>query len=409
MPIFDFENLLRRTMGLDAASMGPSAIESAVCGRMMVCKLKDREAYGAFLQASEAEMQELIEAVIVPETWFFRDRGAFSALVDWVVGKWLPANPGGRARLLSLPCSSGEEPYSMVMALLDAGLPESLFQIDAVDISALSLERARQGVYGGYSFRGKDIAFRDRYFEPVEHGYLIAETVRRQVRFLHGNLLNPQFMLEMSAYDFIFCRNVLIYFDRETQYRAVRVLDRLLKPTGLLFIGPSESGLLLNHDFASAQLPLAFAFHRKAAAPKKTDKAALPPPLPLFKRPAAVAKPAVAALPPVAPQRVAAPPQTGLDEISRLADQGRLQEAMQRCAEFLRACGPSARAFYLMGLVHDASGKRQEAEQYYRKALYLDPAHQETIIHLAFLLEQRGDASGAQQLHQRAKRVGARA
>jgi chemotaxis protein methyltransferase WspC len=108
----------------------------------------------------------------------------------------------------------------------------------------------------------------------------------------------------------------------------------------------------------------------------------------------------------VAPQAKVAP-QDSLDEISQLADQGRLQEAMRRCEDAMRVA-PSARVFYLMGLIHDANGNLTEAEQYYRKALYLEPGHHEAIIHLAFLKEQQGDLAGARQLHQRAKRVGAR-
>jgi chemotaxis protein methyltransferase WspC len=413
LPNADFASLLRRTMGLDAMSIGLSAIESAVKSRMKSCELKDSEKYWGLLQNSEAEVQELIEAVIVPETWFFREREAFSALISVMKGTWLPANPGGKLRLLSLPCSTGEEPYSITMAMLEAGLPEGLFQVDAVDISTRSLARAQRGIYGKNSFRGQNIAFRDRFFEPTEQGFRIIESVRQEVRFLHGNMLDPQFMPEKAVYDYIFCRNVLIYFDQDAQDSAVRMLDRLLKPGGMLFVGPSESGLLMSHGFASAQFPLAFAFHRKPVAQKKSGKAAVDSlPMSPHKTRSAI-RPTVPLVRPVhQPQLKVAPqakvaPQDSLDEISQLADQGRLQEAMRRCEDALRV-GPSARVFYLMGLIHDANGNLTEAEQYYRKALYLEPGHHEAIIHLAFLKEQQGDLAGARQLHQRAKRVDAR-
>ena len=98
---------------------------------------------------------------------------------------------------------------------------------------------------------------------------------------------------------------------------------------------------------------------------------------------------------------------TDLEQIFEFANQGRLIEALQRCEEFLRTRGPSVQAYHLMGLVHDATGMHQEAEQCYRKALYLDPSHHEALIHLAFLLEKQGDAAGAQRLHLRAKRANA--
>src|ERR1700674_835338 len=149
----EFENLLKRTIGLDAASIGSSAIKRAVQVRAAACNLKDPKAYWRFLCTSKAELQELVEAVIVPETWFFRDGEAFLAMARLAHEEWLPRH--ARAlRLLSLPCSTGEEPYSMAMALLDGGFPVDRFRVDAVDVSTRALEHARHGIYGKNSFRG---------------------------------------------------------------------------------------------------------------------------------------------------------------------------------------------------------------------------------------------------------------
>jgi CheR methyltransferase, SAM binding domain len=149
----EFEYLLKRTMGLDVAAIGASAIERAVNERRSACKLTDVQAYLNYVQESETELQELIEAVVVLETWFFRDRDAFVALTRMICEDWLPAHAAGVLRLLSLPCSTGEEPYSMAMALLDAGVPRSRFQIDAVDISERALAVARRAEYRKNSFR----------------------------------------------------------------------------------------------------------------------------------------------------------------------------------------------------------------------------------------------------------------
>ena len=97
--------------------------------------------YWERLRASEDELQELIEAVVVPETWFFRDQEAFTALARIISKEWLPNHPTAALRLLSGPCCTGEEPYSMVMALLDAGLSRDRLKIDAVDISVRALAR----------------------------------------------------------------------------------------------------------------------------------------------------------------------------------------------------------------------------------------------------------------------------
>src|SRR6185503_2724728 len=165
-------------------------------------------------------------------------------------------------RLLSVPSSTGEEPYSMAMALLDAGVPSARFQIDAMDVSLHALERAAAAVYGRNSFRGTGTLGRDHHFEAAPRGRRVCQRVRRQVRFRHGNLLACPFVPPRDRFDIIFCRNLLIYFDRATQDRTIEQLGALLKPDGLLFVGSSEGGLTLSHGYVSAKLPMAFAFRR---------------------------------------------------------------------------------------------------------------------------------------------------
>lgn len=428
MDYAELETLLKQAMGLDAASIGSSAIEHAVQGRMLACELNSTGVYLELVQASAAELQALIEAVVVPETWFFRDREAFTTLAGMAFEEWLRTHPTGMMRLLSLPCSSGEEPYSMAMALLDAGFPASRFQIDAVDISARVLAHAKRAVYGKNSFRGDNLGFRDRYFEATAHGHRLGDAVQQQVHFHQANLFAADFLPGAGIYDMIFCRNLLIYFDRATQDNAVRVLQRLLTAKGVLFVGPSETGLILSHDFASAKIPLAFAFRKidttvpvaarvttpRTMAPQASAPQVRPairqsiPSLSAVLKPSpqkylqAFSKPAVT---PDAFQKSATKLDAGMAEASALADQGRLVEAAKSCEEYLRRQGPSPQVFYLMGLIRDASGNLPEALQYYRKALYLDPNHLESLANLAFLLEKQGDARGAQVLRNRALRT----
>ena len=413
MDVAPFEQLLKQAMGLDAASIGSAVVRRAVQERLAACQLPDAQAYWERLGSSAPELQELIEAVVVPETWFFRDPASFAALARL-------AGEGGRAaqgpmdlRLLSVPCATGEEPYSMAMALLDAGFLESALRIDAVDISTRALARAQRAVYGRNSFRGSDLAFRDRYFVATTAGHSPVDAVRRRVQFRHGNLLDG-LMAEAELYDVIFCRNVLIYFDRATQDRAIAVLKRLLKPRGWLFVGPSETALLSDHGFISAKLPLAFAFHKGPVAGSETKPRAAPSlSMPVRKPPAVAAAPLLpAARPrlvptPAAMPRAAMPAEapTGIDRARRLADQGHLAEAAAHCEAYLRQHGPSAEVFHLLGLVRDASGNAEDAAHQYRKALYLEPDHHEALIHLALLLRKRGDEAGAQRLQRRASRL----
>ncbi len=263
-----FERLLKSRIGLDASSVGSAVIERAVRQRMSGLALHDEDEYWMRLNGSPGEVQALIEAVVVPETWFFRYPESFTTLARLAFER-LPSLGGGRAlRILSLPCSTGEEPYSIVMALLDAGLSEYLFEVDALDVSARVIERASLGVYGRNSFRGDELGFRDRHFSEVAEGYQLAEQVRRKVRFRCGNLLDPGLLAGEAPYDFVFCRNLLIYFDRPTQSEVVEVLKRLLRSDGAMFIGPAEASLLSQHGMQPIGVPLSFVFRRTSEAPR---------------------------------------------------------------------------------------------------------------------------------------------
>ena len=422
MPLSEIETLLKRTMGLDASTIGTSTVKRAVRQRLELRGTDDLREYWKCLQSSEQELQELIETVVVPETWFFRDKEAFDALSRLVNEEWLSTHPKGTLRVLSVPCSTGEEPYTMAMALLDAGLPAERLQIDAMDISARVIKTAHRAVYRPNSFRGSNLGFRDRYFEPVEHGHHLCESVRQRVRFRQGNLLNPDGLGGHGLYDVIFCRNLLIYFDRPTQDRVIRVLERQLAPKGFLFVGAAETGIVLNHDFVSVKIPFAFAFRRAGSRPVATERAnhlqweerdrkrrnhLLPPPR-AAARPSLTKAPAAKLSGPklseLRPNPVLAATGT-LEAAAKLADQGKLAEAAAMCQTHLKEKGPSAEVFSLLGLIRDAAASPDEACQYYRKALYLEPNHYETLVHLALLLEKLGDAPGAQALHNRARRA----
>ncbi len=253
------ENLLQQLIGLNVAAIGSSLIERAVRTRMRHCELTKKDDYLKLVSASSAERDALIESVVITETWFFRDRHPFEALVRLVRDEWLPAHPTGSLRLLSLPCSSGEEPYSMAMALMDAGIPPTRFQIDAVDISPRTLASAERAVYGKNSFRGPDLVFRTRYFETTAEGHALAPTVRAQVKFQRGNVLDDDCLAKEEPYDIVFCRNLLIYLDGPGQKKVLLKLRRLLVPTGALFLGPAELPLALENGFVSANHPGSFA------------------------------------------------------------------------------------------------------------------------------------------------------
>lgn len=396
----DIENLLRRSIGLHAATIGSSVVEHTVRSRMRRLGLGHHEDYLDLLRKSPAEWNHLVETMVVTETWFFREKQPFAAMIRLVVEQWLPAHATGVLRLLSVPCSSGEEPYSMAMALMDAGVPAARFTIDAVDISARALAFARRAVYGKNSFRGADLDFRARHFRPVPSGYALNPAVKRQVRFWRGNLLHEDCLAELAVYDLIFCRNLLIYFDRPTQDKTLAKLRGLLTVGGALFTAPAEMPLALDNGFQALNLPFGFACRKAGATAGR-------PPESRASKAARTAGACDQLTPDGAPAEANGRPghsPSGLDAARQLADAGHLAEAAQLCECHLRTHGVSAEAFYVLGLVRDAAGADAQAGEFYRKALYLEPGHCETLRQWASLSERNGRSEHARILRERAER-----
>ncbi|MBO0491622.1 CheR family methyltransferase [Pseudomonas sp. Marseille-Q1929] len=401
-------NFLKERIGLDVASVGEAIIERAVRQRSQAVQAQTADEYWQQLQRSHDEQQALIEAVIVPETWFFRYPESFATLARLAKARLAEIKQMRALRILSLPCSTGEEPYSIAMALLDAGLAPHQFKVLGLDVSPLSVERARRGVYGKNSFRGADIEFRDRHFNESADGFHISERVREQVRLQVGNLLDPTLLANEASYDFVFCRNLLIYFDQPTQKQVFDVLKGLTHEDGVLFIGPAEGSLLGRHGMKSIGVPQSFAFSRHVE-PVKPEPVFVPIPAPPPPRSAAAL--------PVKPRPfstfsaqvvpIKAPPSDAADllsQIATLANEGKSAEARAACERYLSNHPPAAQVFYWLGLLSDVAGSALEAQGFYRKALYLEPQHPQALMHLAALLESQGDSAGARRLQARAAR-----
>ncbi|KWH43022.1 CheR family methyltransferase [Burkholderia stagnalis] len=451
-PEWRFRTWLLRETGIDPASLGNDFLMRALTERIHATRAAQGErmapvarapvsadaldAYWQHLNASADERRALIELFVVPETWFFRDREAFATLARLAVER-RAARPAHVVRVLSAPCSSGEEPFSAAMALLDAGLDPAHFTIDAIDLSDKALDHARLGRYGRNAFRGAATGFRSRHFTQAADGWLLDDRVRACVQFRRANLIEP--LGDPGArYDFVFCRNVLIYFDRDAQDRVIRSLERSLADDGMLFVGPAETGVAMRHGLRSARIPLAFAFQRASAAERLVDglAAALPavPPAPSVPRwrsdryaaarvaapratPAWFADTARPIAPAAAPSRhaeagmaEAGPDASGaaaptLEHAQALANAGAFDEAERALERFIAQAGPHADAYCLHGLIADARGRTAEASDFYRKALYLRPTHHEALTHLATLLDAGGDGARAQWLLERARRT----
>ena len=406
-PHEEITGMLQRAMGFDAAALSPLAVSRAVKRRRLQCGQADDESYRVVLRASALEMTQLVEELVVPETWFFRDGKPFEWLGQHVMETWRPANPLRPLRVLSVPCSSGEEPYSVVMSLLEAGLAPEHMSVDAVDISQVGLGKARRGLYGRNSFRSMPAGMQERYFDVTPRGWQLKDAVKKPVRFIQANLLQGGFGLGHAGYDVIFCRNLLIYFDDPSREQALAMLERLLLPQGILFVGHAESAPVLNQWFEPVGVARTFAYRKKGAQASKPPVARSrptlvprpPAPKPVFRRPLPRAVEALGQ---------PAAPRDSLERARQLADEGRLAEAAVLCESLLRQDGPCASAYFLLGLVHDAGRDADNAREFFGKAVYLDPDHCEALVNLALLAERQGRGDEARLLRQRAERAARR-
>ncbi len=408
----EIESLLARRIGLDPTSTGPHVIGVAVRRRMADLGIREVSEYAAIASGSEAEQQALIEEVVVPESWFFRDDRPFRWLSDRVREGWVgrPGRPAFRA--LSIPCAGGQEPYSIAIALLDAGLPARRFRVDAVDVSTRSLEIAQRGVYSANAFRGEG-EWR-RHFRPVARGFELDPAIRSTVRFVHGNALDPKLLAGSDPYDVVFCRNLLIYLDRPSRARVLSTLDRLVADDGVLFLGHAdriddpdqaprflptgESGCFC-HRRATHPNPPHAPFSMPMLTPILAERMLPEPPLVrMLPVPESEPRPEPAAPPPPSP------PRSPMEEAAELANLGRYDEAIAACERQIRQKGPGAAVYSLMGMIRQAAGDSRAAEDCFHKTLYLDPRHDEALLALALLADRRGDHAAAAGYRRRLSR-----
>ena len=409
MPFSEIEILLATRLGFDVHTIGAQAVETVLRLSMEEAGCSDPAVYARMLAAEPDTWNRLVERVVIPETWFFRDIAPFKAVAGLVTAS-TRFGSDRVLRILSCPCSTGEEPYSLVMALLEAGAPPDSFVVDAVDVSRRALGAAQAAVFRARAFREAGEPQRDLYFERDEADSLwrLKGFVAGHVRFQQDNLIAPDFLFDQEPYDIVFCRNLLIYLHPEARLLAIAAIRRLAAPDGVLVVGHAEAGFALEHGFRPVGPAAAFAFSRtgsqvppKAAAEGERRKiAAGVAPRPIFFPNPVPVEPAT---------RVSAAGEltepSHLVMARRLGDTGHLHEALRVCTEYLQQAPDSAEGHFLFGVLQDALGRSEIAVDCFRKALYLDPLHPEALLYMALKREALGDDAGAALLRERARRA----
>lgn len=384
--------IFQQRLGFNTNYLTPNAWEKALKKRMQERKCDDLKYYVHLLITDHNEFQAFTDLIVVPETWFFRDQASFDYLRQWTSA--LIESKGYRIiRILSLPCSTGEEPYSIAMALHLEGIPSGNYVIEGVDISNKLLEKAAKGVYSKNSFRGRDLSYRERYFSFKEEGYVLSPAIRRQVYFRQANALDLHTFPTHIYYDVIFCRNLFIYLHQDSQKRLLRTFAQVLTPNGLLILSPSELELARCEGFEAVG-PL------QACAMQHGHQAQIVKKVPQKSKE-------------VEKQKKVSVSSVQLDDIitnrlrdaRKLADEGHFNEAINHCHSHLKIQENDPEAFYLLGVIYQALGQYDRAESYFNKTIYLKPDHQEALVYLALIMEKKGDKERGGIFRQRAKNL----
>lgn len=391
--------------GFDLEIIDATTMEAAIRRRMLAAGIADEREYSSHLSAASAEQQELLEEFLVRESWFFRDQVPFQLLGDFVRERRSLSGAERPFSVLSAPCAGGEEPYSIAIALAEAGLAPADYRIDAVDLSRRGLEAARLARYGRNAVRHVPEAIFPKFFHSRDKDHVeLKASIREAVRLHWGNLLDFPATLRSQRYDVIFCRNALIYLDAAARGRLLSQLEEMLASGGLLVVGHAESGLMFASVWQPVGGPGAFAFERRrslATAPSHK----LPAPIPFTPKSVSGSKPVVS--PPVVKDRPTAESKAlQIDEIRALADAGAYAEAAVQAEKLIGLQPAYADAHYLFGLIRAAEGRSTEARRAFERAAYLDPQHEPALRHLALLLEAAGERDAASRLQRRAERVG---
>jgi len=407
--------MLADRIGFDAASIGTGPIRHALEARIAATGNTSISSYLKLLKRSDAEREALVEEVVVPESWFFRDHLPFDHIRTQNVPVWLNDPNRPPPRILSLPCAGGEEPYSLAMTLIDAGLEPTRFRIDAMDVSRRQLERARRGVYRAASFRGVDLSYRDRHFEPTPEGFRIGARPRVSISWERGNLLDPALRTK-NPYDVVFCRNLLIYFTDDARRRALTTLERLVVPGGTLYVGHAEVPLVRSPRFRPIRQAGAFVLQRCEADESEPEppQRARPSAAPRFvatpsrtaeERGRGSGRPERRPMADAPPRgRTASEPSgiVGRDQVEVAANGRDWERAFELAGRLASQRPGDPEAQVLLGSIAQALGKLEDAERAFRKALYLDDRRADALLALAAIAERRGDLDAARNFRRRA-------
>jgi chemotaxis protein methyltransferase CheR len=260
--------LIHQRTGLSFDNSRLDLISSKISTILQASNFSSLLDYYYFLKydnSADDEWFRLQSALAVNETYFWREYDAIRATAEEIVPRLLRDRPYQPVRIWHSACASGEEPYTLAIALEEAGNNQKdRIIIDATDFNHAALAQARSGLYKQRSFRRIPTEILSSYFAHNGQGrYQLNEDIRKRVNFSYMNLMDEASMGQMRNYDIIFCRNVFIYFSDAAIRQVTNWFYRSLNTSGYLFVAAAESLLRITHLYELVEVQDAFAYQKR--------------------------------------------------------------------------------------------------------------------------------------------------
>jgi chemotaxis protein methyltransferase CheR len=265
-----FCDFLYRRTGLSFSESKRYFIDRRLEERIAATGSPSFQAYFSLLRAdADHEIEFLINSFTVNETYFYREDHQLRCMTSNLLGAIVEHRPpGSTIRIWSIPCSTGEEPYSIALWLMENWPQVDNYNVEIVgsDIDTRALRAAAEGIYGDRALMRLSRGIVDRYFKPVaDSKHEIDEGLRNSIEFTRANVIDPKDMARYRDFDLIFCRNVLIYFDDASRRQAAENLYDCLRPGGYICLGHSESMSRISPLFSVCRFPDAIVYQRPEA------------------------------------------------------------------------------------------------------------------------------------------------
>jgi len=396
--------IITEVMGLDPETLGEMSLKTSIKSLINKFGYNSEENLLFDLTNNPKSLQELIEEVKVPETWFFRDVESYNYLSEFASLK-LRSNNSLPIKILSAPCSTGEEPYSIAITLKNSNFYDNQYKIVAVDISEVNIEKAKIGLYTKTSLRNLDNNNIERYFTKNDSKFeLNSEIKNSNIEFINLNLVKEFNKFENDEFDVIYFKNLLIYLNESSRHYILTNLKRVLKEDGILFVGVSELNYFIRNGFGPIEHNLAFGCKIK----QNKDKIILDENKVHKKR----------IVSDIQPKKLIPKPKSIVQEkkiekkeifdskfIKKLMDLGKYNEAENELENYIKKSIDNYEIYFNKGLIKYVNHSYELAKDNFIKSLYLEPNNYDTLIYLSLVEKELGFFDKSETYRLRAEKV----